>query len=111
LQNTEGTCSRHCATLENRIQNSVFCILLIIFVVNAFLRSLGIDPPQGKGSTRFETGIYAINQVKTPIVARADERFFLTEGQRIERAPEFPKHDLNDDQIFVALFIDGENFR
>jgi hypothetical protein len=79
-------------------------------VVYAFLRSLGIDPPQRKGASRFETGIDAIDQVKTPVVTRADERFFFTESQRIERTSEFPKHDLNDDQILVALFIDGENF-
>jgi hypothetical protein len=79
-------------------------------VMAVFLRFLGIDPPQRKGTSRFETGIYAIDQVKTPVVTGADERFFLTEDQRIERTPELPKHDLNNDQIFFALFIDGENF-
>jgi hypothetical protein len=80
-------------------------------VMAVFLRSLGIDPPQRKGTSRFETGIYAIDQVKAPVVTRADERLLFTEDQRIERTSELPKHDLNDDQIFFALFIDGENFR
>jgi hypothetical protein len=79
-------------------------------MMDVFLRSLGIDPPQRKGASRFETGIDAIDQVKTPVLTRADEWLLFTEGQRIERTSEFPKHDLNDDQIFVALFINGENF-
>jgi hypothetical protein len=82
----------------------------MISVVDVFLWSLGVDPPQRKWASRLETGIYAINQVETAVVTRSDERLFFTEAQRIEGTSEFPKHDLNDDQIFVTLFIDGENF-
>ena len=79
-------------------------------MVCGFLRSLGIDSPQRKRASRFETGIYAIDQIKTPIVTRADERFLFAEGQGVERTSEFTKQDLDDNQIFVALLIDGENF-
>jgi hypothetical protein len=82
----------------------------MISVICGFLRSLGIDSPQWKGASRFETGIDAIDQVKTPIVTRADKRFFFAEGQGVERTSEFTKQDLDDNQIFVALLIDGENF-
>jgi hypothetical protein len=43
-------------------------------------------------------------------VTRADEWLLFTEGQGVERASKFPKHDLNDDKILVALSIDGEDF-
>jgi hypothetical protein len=43
-------------------------------------------------------------------VARADGRLLFTEREGIERASKFSKHDLDDHEIFVALFINGENF-
>jgi hypothetical protein len=43
-------------------------------------------------------------------VTRADEGLLFTEREGIERASKFSKHDLDDDEIFVALFINGENF-
>ena len=73
-------------TLTQTIRGS-----FMISVVYGFFRSSGIDSPQGKGASRFETGIYAVDQVKTTIVAGADERFFFAEGQRVERTSEFPK--------------------
>jgi hypothetical protein len=79
-------------------------------VVYPLSRSLGVDPPQWKRASGFQARIYAINQVKAAVVTRADERFFITEGQRIERASKLSKHDLDDDEIPVALFVDGENF-
>ena len=69
-----------------------------------------IDPPQREGPTCFKARIDAIDEVKATIVTRADERLLFTEREGIERASKFSKHDLNDDQIFVALFINGENF-
>ena len=43
-------------------------------------------------------------------MTRADERLLFTEPEGIERASKFSKHDLDDDEIFVALLINGENF-
>ena len=43
-------------------------------------------------------------------MTRADGRLLFPEREGIERAPKFSKHDLDDDEIFVALFINGENF-
>ena len=43
-------------------------------------------------------------------MTRADERFLFTKSQGIERASKFSKHDLDDDQVLIALFINGENF-
>jgi len=69
-----------------------------------------VDPPQRKGPTCSKARIDAIDEVKAAIVTRADERLLFTERESIERASKFSKHDLDDDEIFVALFINGENF-
>jgi hypothetical protein len=74
-------------------------------------RSIGlIDPPQREGPTCLKVRINVINQVKATIVTRADGRLLFTEREGIERASKFSKHDLDDHEIFVALFINGENF-
>jgi hypothetical protein len=69
-----------------------------------------VNPPQRKWASCFEVRIGVIDEIKTPIVIRADGRFFLTKGEGIEGSSIFPKQDLNDDQISVVLLIDRENF-
>jgi hypothetical protein len=69
-----------------------------------------VDPPQRKGPTCSKARIDAIDEVKAAIVTRADERLLFTERESIERASKFSKHDLDDDQVLIALFINGENF-
>ena len=69
-----------------------------------------INPPQRKRASFFKIRIDVIDEIKTPIVIRADGRFLLTKGEGIEGPSIFPKQDLNDDQISVALLIDRKNF-
>jgi hypothetical protein len=69
-----------------------------------------VNSPQRKWTACFKARIDTINEIKSAVVARADEWLFFPEGEGIKRASKLPKHDLDDDQIFVAFFIDGENF-
>jgi hypothetical protein len=92
-------------------KNLLSSVLCEICGLSVHRRSIGlIDPPQREWPTSFEVRIDAIDEIQAAVVTRADERFLFTEGQGIERASKFSKHDLDDDEIFVALFINGENF-
>jgi hypothetical protein len=75
-----------------------------------FHRFTLIDPPKREWPTGFEARIDAIDEVKTAVVTRADERLLFTKRQGVERASKFSKHDLDDDQVLIALSINGENF-
>jgi hypothetical protein len=69
-----------------------------------------VNSPQRKWTACFKARIDTINEIESAVVARADERFSFPEGEGIKRASKLPKHDLDDHAIFVAFFIDGENF-
>ena len=75
-----------------------------------FHRFTLIDPPKREWPTGFEARIDAIDEVKTAVVTRADEGLLFTKRQGVERASKFSKHDLDDDQVLIALSINGENF-
>jgi hypothetical protein len=49
-----------------------------------------LERPQREGLPSFKIGILVKNKIKTPVVARTDERFVLAKNKGIERAPIFP---------------------
>jgi hypothetical protein len=50
------------------------------------------------------------NKIKTPIVARTDERFVPAKNKGVERAPIFPASNANGYAVLGVLRLNSNNF-